>query len=142
VAKAAALLGPELTPLFMALPVNEQRHALNVLATVEQMGEQNLLLRQAALLHDLGKGQAEFSVLERSLAVSLEAVSPALLRLLMMLRPGFRARYQAYKDHAAIGAARLQAMGAAQLAAVIAEHHLPNPTLEVTRQLRRADGLN
>lgn len=141
-AKATTLLGPELAPLFTALPVNEQRHALNVLATVERMGGRDLVLRQAALLHDVGKGQTGFSVLDRSLAVFLEAVSPRAMRLLTKLRPGFGARYQAYADHAVVGAARLRSLGAFQLAAVIAEHHLPNPTLEVTRQLRRADGLN
>jgi putative nucleotidyltransferase with HDIG domain len=140
--KASNVLGNRLTPLFLCLPVNEQRHALNVLATVERLGDDDLLLRQAALLHDLGKGQADFSVLDRSLAVFLEAVSPRLLQLVLRSSPGFAARYRVYKDHAAIGASRLRELGALELAEVIAEHHVPNPTLEATRQLRRADGLN
>jgi putative nucleotidyltransferase with HDIG domain len=139
---ASTVLGSRLSPLFLSLPVNEQRHALNVLATVERLGDDDLLLRQAALLHDVGKGQADFSVLDRSLAVFLETVSPGLLRLVLRASPGFAARYQVYKDHAAIGAARLRALGALELAEVIAEHHLPNPSLEATRRLRRADGLN
>jgi hypothetical protein len=141
-ARAADVLGPELAPLFGGLPVNEQRHALDVLATLERMGEQDRVLLQAALLHDMGKASAGFSVVDRSLAVLLEAVAPAMFARLRDRLPDFQRRYQAYRQHAAIGAARLEQLGATELAAVIAEHHAPAPLLERTRRLRRADGLN
>jgi HD domain len=141
-AHAERILGPRLAPLFLGLPVNEQRHALDVLATLEGLGEEDGVLQQAALLHDMGKATAHFSIVERSLAVMLEAISPALFARLLTRLPRVRHRYETYRQHAAIGAARLQELGATELAAVIAEHHAPSPTLERTRRLRHADGRN
>jgi hypothetical protein len=141
-AHAEQILGPRLAPLFLGLPVNEQRHALDVLATLEGLGEEDRVLQQAALLHDMGKATVYFSIIERSLAVFLEAVSPAVWSRLLERRPGFRHRYETYRQHPAIGAARLQELGASEVAAVIAEHHAPSPTLERTRRLRHADGRN
>lgn len=139
---ATEILGPDLAPLFHALPTNEQRHALDVLATLERLGEQDRVLQQAALLHDMGKATVRFSIIDRSLAVFLEAVSPSLFARLLGALPGFRRRYETYRQHAAIGAARLETLGATELAAVVAEHHAVAPALDRTRRLRRADGLN
>jgi putative nucleotidyltransferase with HDIG domain len=141
-ANAERILGP-LAPLFLELPVNDQRHGLDVLETVSQLEPQpSQLLRQAALLHDLGKSNAHFSVIERSLTVFLRAVSPTTLQGLLRSRPAFARRYGIYADHARIGAERLQAAGAAELAAIVAEHHATHPQSEVTRRLQRADGRN
>jgi hypothetical protein len=108
-ARAREVLGPTLLPLFQALPVNEQRHGLDVLATVERLeSHPDPLLRRAALLHDLGKGASRFSVLDRSQAVFLRALSPRLLRLYLRIRPGYARRYGSYQDHAHCGAARLE----------------------------------
>jgi hypothetical protein len=143
VTAAEAILGPELAPLFRQLPLNDQRHGLDVLATVVRLDEgPDRMLQQAALLHDVGKGGVRFSVLDRSLAVFVTAVSPGLLRLLLRVRPGFARRYAAYRDHARIGAERLRAAGALELAAVVAEHHAAEPQSEVTRRLQRADRRN
>jgi hypothetical protein len=137
------LLGPALWPLFAQLPVNDQRHGLDVLETVTRLeGQPGRLLQQAALLHDVGKAGAEFSVLDRSLTVFLRAASPRLLKMLLQARPGFARRHDGYVDHARIGAERLRAAGAPELAAIVAEHHQSDPTSEVTRRLQRADGRN
>jgi putative nucleotidyltransferase with HDIG domain len=137
------LLRPSLWPLFAGLPVNDQRHGLDVLETVRRLErEPDRLLEQAALLHDVGKAGAQFSVVERSLTVFLRAASPRLLQALLRARPGFARRYDVYIDHARIGAERLRAVGAPELAAIVAEHHAPHPTLEITRRLQRADGRN
>lgn len=142
-ADAERILGPELASLFLRLPVNDQRHGLDVLETVARLNaEPSRLLQQAALLHDVGKAGAEFSVLDRSLAVFLQAVSPRLLGALLRSRPGFAERYATYADHARIGAERLRAAGATELAAIVAEHHDPWPASEVTRRLQRADKSN
>lgn len=143
--KAAAerLLGPNLTPLFLQLPVNDQRHGLDVLETVTRLdGQPDRLLQQAALLHDLGKAGAHFSVIERSLTVFLMAVSPPTLKTLLRSRPAFARRYAIYADHARIGGERLRAAGAEELAAIVAEHHAADPVSDVTRQLQRADRRN
>ena len=140
---AAHVLGPGLWPLFAGLPINDQRHGLDVLDTVMRLeGEPDRLLQQAALLHDVGKAGAEFSVVDRSLTVFLRGASPRLLAMLLRARPGFARRHDTYVDHARIGAERLRAAGAPELAAVVAEHHAPDPTSEVTRRLQRADGRN
>jgi len=141
-ATAERILGP-LAPLFLALPVNDQRHGLDVLETVIQLERQpTQLLQQAALLHDLGKSDAHFSVIERSVTVFLRAVSPKTLQALQRSRPAFARRYGIYADHARIGAERLRAAGATELAAIVAEHHATQPHSEVTRRLQRADGRN
>src|SRR3981189_3063425 len=131
------LLGSALWPLFAGLPVNDQRHGLDVLETVRRFErEPGRLLQQAALLHDVGKAGAEFSVVERSLTVFLRAASPRFLQTLLQARPGFARRHDVYVDHARIGAERLRAAGAPELAAVVAEHHQPDPTSDVTRRLQ------
>jgi putative nucleotidyltransferase with HDIG domain len=142
-AAAQQVLGISLWPLFGQLPVNDQRHGLDVLATVMQLEVQpDRLLQQAALLHDVGKAGAEFSVMERSLAVFLRATSPRLLQRLRRARPGFARRHDVYLDHAHIGAERLRAAGAPDLAAIVGEHHDPTPASNLTRRLQRADGRN
>ena len=141
-ANAEQILGPDLASLFFHLPVNDQRHGLDVLATVRQLdGEPSRLLEQAALLHDVGKSRADFSVIDRSLTVFL-AASPRLLNALLGARPGFARRHAIYADHARIGAARLHAVGATELAGIVAEHHAAHPASEVTRRLQRADRRN
>ena len=137
------LLGPGLATFFSELPVNDQRHGLDVLDSVRGMDSQPpVILQQAALLHDIGKVGARLSVVERSLTVLLTSIAPRLLDLAIRARPAFALRYATYANHARIGADRLRAAGAAELAAVVAEHHAPQPSLEVTRRLQRADGAN
>lgn len=141
-ATAQRVLGP-LAQLFFELPINDQRHGLDVLETITRLdGQPDGLLQQAALLHDLGKAEAKFSVVERSLTVFLQAVSPRTLEALLRSRPAFARRYAIYADHAKVGADRLRAAGAPALAAIVAEHHARNPESEVTRRLKRADGRN
>jgi hypothetical protein len=142
-ANAERILGPDLAALFFRLPVNDQRHGLDVLGTVTQLEpEPGQLLQQAALLHDVGKSGAEFSVMDRSLTVFLAALAPRLLEALLKARPAFARRYAVYADHARIGADRLRAVGATELAGIVAEHHAAQPASEVTRGLQRADKRN
>jgi hypothetical protein len=142
-ARVQQILGPNLAPIFFELEVNDQRHGLDVLRTVERIEvAPSLLLQQAALLHDAGKRGAAFSVVDRSLTVFFAALSPRLLSALLAGRPDFARRYRIYENHAAVGAERLHAAGAPELAAIVAEHHAAQPTLETTRQLQRADRRN
>jgi len=142
-ASAESILGPSLAGFFLELPVNDQRHGLDVLHTIDRaLPDAASILRQAALLHDMGKAGAALSVLERSLTVFLAALSPRLLQGVLRLRPGLARRYAIYADHARIGAERLRAAGAIELAAVIAEHHAAKPRSEVTSALQRADHAN
>ena len=137
------ILGPALAPLFHALPVNDQRHGLDVLETVTVLdGTPDRLLQQAALLHDVGKGGSRFSIIDRSLTVFVGAVSPRALDAVLKARPGLAQRYRLYADHARIGADRVGNTGASELAAIIAEHHDARPRSDVTRRLQAADRRN
>ena len=100
------------------------------------------LLQQAALLHDVGKGSARFSAVDRGLTVFLQAASPRILQAMLAVRPAFARRFEIYRDHARIGAETLHALGAHELADVVAEHHAADPIRDVTRHLKRADGRN
>lgn len=141
--RAAEILGPVLFALFSALPRNEQRHGLDVLATVDrQQAEPDRLLRQAALLHDMGKATSRLSVVDRSQAVFLRALSPRLLGAYLRVRPGFASRWHVYRDHATVGAQRLRAAGATELAVIVEEHHAQSPAHSLTRQLKIADARN
>jgi HD domain len=137
---ADAILGPALAPLFRELPVNDRRHGLDVLQTVKRIdASPTRLLQQAALLHDVGKGGVRFSVIDRSLTVFLTAVAPPVLAALLRARPSFARRYRDYLDHARAGAIRVAGAGATELAAIVAEHHMAEPSSTVTRRLQAAD---
>jgi hypothetical protein len=137
------LLGPGLSPFFTDLPVNDQRHGLDVLDTIRRLeSHPPVILQQAALLHDMGKVGAHLSVVERSFTVLLLGISSWLLDVALRARPRFAMRYATYANHARIGSDRLRGAGAVDLAAVVAEHHAAQPSLDVTRRLQRADKAN
>ena len=143
ISRVQTILGPGLVGFFLELPVNDQRHGLDVLATIERtLADPAPILQQAALLHDMGKAGAGLTVLERGLTVFLGALSARLLEVALRLRPGLARRHAIYREHARIGSERLGAAGAGELAAVIAEHHAPKPRSEVTAALQRADQAN
>jgi putative nucleotidyltransferase with HDIG domain len=138
---AQDLLGAGLYRLFAAMRRNDQRHALDVLTTLRHLGEQDLVVLRAALLHDAGKAGAPFTIVERSASVFLAAAVPAVLA--RITQTGWGARYQRYRDHARRGAELVREGGGdALLAQVIAEHHEPAGTLPQTQRLRFADRLN
>lgn len=138
---AQDLLGAGLYELFAAMRRNDQRHALDVLATLRHLGEQDPVVLRAALLHDAGKAGAPFTIVERSAAVCLAAAAPGVLA--RITRTAWGVRYQRYRDHARRGAQLVRdAEGDALLAQVIAEHHESAGTLPQTQRLRFADRLN
>jgi hypothetical protein len=64
--------------LFKQMAVNDQRHALAVVHTLQQAGHYQLPLMQAALLHDVAKSIGQ-PLVHRVLIVLLEAFWPAAL---------------------------------------------------------------
>jgi putative nucleotidyltransferase with HDIG domain len=135
------LLGAGLYRLFAAMRRNDQRHALDVLATLRHLGERDPVVLRAALLHDAGKAGAPFTIVERSAAVFLAAAAPEVLARLTPTAWGVR--HQRYREHARRGADLVrEAGGDALLAQVIAEHHESDGTLPQTQRLRFADRLN
>jgi putative nucleotidyltransferase with HDIG domain len=139
----AELLGPRLHAIYQAMRRNDQRHGLDVMATLHRLGEHDRIVLQSALLHDSGKALAPFTVIERSLAVFLQAVAPPLFAAACRYLPPLDRRYRRYCDHARLGAELvLRAGGEKRLAQVIAEHHGDMGTLPETQRLRTADRLN
>ena len=91
-ALATQALPPEAAALFLRLPVDVQRHSLNVLATVHERGFYNADLDAAALLHDVGKLAADEAGVRlgpwlRGPLVLLEAFTPARLYSISARRP-------------------------------------------------------
>jgi hypothetical protein len=74
--QARLLLSKEQNALFQALPPGEQAHALQVYRRLKDHGETHPDLLCAALLHDIGKGQAPLRVWERITIVLARAVFP------------------------------------------------------------------
>ena len=74
------LLNSAQQELFLALPIYEQRHALNVCQTLARAGfGSDFELLQAALLHDLGKRDP---ITGYTISIWLKAVNVILVRLI------------------------------------------------------------
>ena len=93
--RVAQILPPDALALFERMPVDAQRHSLNVLHAVHAAGLRDADLDAAALLHDVGKLAADESGVRLGLwlrrpLVLLEAVSPRTLARLANGGPGVR----------------------------------------------------
>jgi hypothetical protein len=78
----ARLLTPPQRELFRRMAPNDQRHALNVCATLRQAGHDDPDLLKAALLHDAGKAAGRIWLWQRTLIVLLQRWAPDVLRWL------------------------------------------------------------
>jgi putative nucleotidyltransferase with HDIG domain len=133
-AEALSQLSPELGGLFLRMAVRDQQHALRVLRRLHDEGP---LVRQAALLHDVGKAEAPLGTLGRSLVVLAEAIGT--MRLLCRL-PLVGGRISAYSRHARIGAEMLSGAGAdPHLVEIVAEHEDTRPVHPETARLQAVD---
>ncbi len=152
---ARALLTANAYRLFAAMPVDAQRHSLNVLHALEQQGAAHGDLAAAALLHDVGKLAADASgapirLWLRGPFVLAEALAPALLRRFALRDPQRKYRFAAwvYREHPTIGAFWAYDAGCSQRTCLLIALHqsaLPAhaPENEFTSQLRAlqaADG--
>ena len=108
----AAHLSPIEAEIFWRQPVPDQDHAMRGVEHITASAPARSDLVRAFLLHDVGKRHARLGTLRRSLVTAL-----ALVRLPV----GRRGR--AYLDHAAAGAAELEALGCEPLVVAFARHH-------------------
>ena len=137
---ASGRLGPGERQLWQRMSRADRKHSVGVARRVAaQVGEQRPVLA-AALLHDVGKVEADLGTFGRVAATLLGRRHAARWDG----RPGVRGRMSGYLRHDAIGAALLQDAGADPLTAAWArEHHLPEGQwtvpLELGRALRDAD---
>ncbi|MGI8607785.1 MAG: HDIG domain-containing metalloprotein [Candidatus Dormibacteria bacterium] len=132
---ALAELPANLRPLFLEMRPRDQRHAIGVL---HRLGPSTELLRQAALLHDVGKARAFLGTPGRTLVVLSAATrTTGLVGRLPTIGP----RVLRYIEHPEIGAQMLRDAGApAALAEIVAEHQAATPRHAETPRLQEADG--
>jgi hypothetical protein len=154
--RAARMLPEAALALFRQMPVDAQRHSLNVLQTLESAGWSHADLAIAALLHDAGKiaaAQAGFplNLWWRGPLVLLETFLPGVFRRLCSPDPakGWRYVLFVHHEHPKIGADRASAAGCSALACWLIAHHqdkvaedAPAEHQELLRALRWADNMN
>ncbi|MCC6236671.1 MAG: HD domain-containing protein [Dehalococcoidia bacterium] len=127
---ARSLLGPAELRLFASMHPRDRRHSMDLLHHLErgaaQDGEPSRELRQAALLHDVGKGHLE--LWDRVGFVLLRAVSPALADTLGSEggQPWQRALWRLH-HHAALGAERLVGAGSSARVVDLVRGHTSDP---------------
>lgn len=134
-------LGPGERQLWQRMPRPDRKHSVGVARLVaQQVGMGDRAVLAAALLHDVGKVEADLGTLGRVAATLVG-------RRRGRRRPtstGLRGRIGRYLHHDEIGAALLEDAGADPLTVAWArEHHRPESAwtvpLEVGRALRDAD---
>lgn len=138
---ALAQLGPGERQLWQRMPRADQKHAVGVARTVaERLGAPDRPVLAAALLHDIGKVDADLGTFGRVGATLVGRRRGAKWRD----SPGLRGRVGRYLHHDGIGAALLEDAGADALTVAWArEHHRPERDWTVPghvgRVLRDAD---
>lgn len=128
--EVTAILPVAAFTLFQQLPLDGQRHSINVLRTLQATGTVEHDLAVAALLHDVGKVAATNAGLEINLwvrgpLVLLEQLGPSLLTRLSSPCPNQRWRYLLYVHlaHPQIGAEWAEAAGCSVLSCWLIAHH-------------------
>jgi len=121
-------------PLFWAMNLPDQRHALNVAYTAQQLGskhkhiDRNLLIK-CALLHDVGKIKGDVSTIDKIMTVIGHTVAPNWAKHWGRLGRGSklancRHAFYIYFHHARRSAALLKTIGASsQMIEIISKHH-------------------
>jgi hypothetical protein len=123
-------LAPAGVTLFTLLPLDAQRHSLNVLQTLLAAGYDVPDLTQAALLHDVGKIAADKAGVRlhlwlRGPIVLTEWLAPETLVRQAVNDPsrGWRYALHVQLDHPAIGAAWAKDAGCSVLTCWLIAHH-------------------
>lgn len=143
-ALAASMLSPAELALFARLRRSEQIHSLNVLRGVLAAGEDDPDLRVAALLHDVGKTLAPFTLPERVLVVLVRKLAPTLYERWAQPDPdgepprGWRRPFAISRCHPAWSARLMAGAGCAPRAVELArrhQEHLAAPPRDETERL-------
>ena len=128
--EAAVHLPPAGLTRFRRMPVDAQRHSLNVLATLQRAGWHDPDLAAAALLHDSGKVAASaagltFNAWVRTALVLMDAIAPRLAARLSAedTSGGWRYLLHVHLAHPRIGARWAEADGSSPLTCWLIAHH-------------------
>lgn len=116
--------------LFERMPIDAQRHSLNVLHDLRNASHNNADLAVAALLHDVGKVAASdagsyLGLWLRGPMVILEKLAPWLLPKIASSQPSSSWRYAIYvqNEHPQIGADWAATAGCSPLSCWLIQHH-------------------
>ena len=138
------LLPPDAYSLLLRLPVDAQRHSLNVLGDLRQRGTVDPDLAAAALLHDVGKLAAEdagvrINLWLRGPLVLLKAFAPTIYQRLQSDGPQTSWRYAlyVYEAHPQIGAEWAKQAGCSELTCWLIGQH----QMQLTAQLNKEAAL-
>ncbi|HEV3233516.1 MAG TPA: HDIG domain-containing protein [Candidatus Dormibacteraeota bacterium] len=127
-------LPPGLGELWLEMAPRDMVHSLKVFRRVA--GDE-LLVRQAALLHDVGKARAPLGTIGRSLVVLAERFGATVA---LDAVPVLGGRCRRYRRHPEIGAEMLRQAGADPvLVEIVAEHQSPAPRHPQTARLQAVD---
>ena len=145
-AEAHTLLPPDAYCLFAALPVDAQRHSLNVLHALARQATLDVDLASAALLHDVGKlaaaaAGAPIRLWMRGPLVMANRFAPRPLRRFAQRNPRRPWRFAAwvYREHATIGAFLAMDAGCTQRTCLLIALHQTAIPADVTGEF--ADNL-
>jgi hypothetical protein len=120
----ACVLTPSALTLFRSMTTQDQRHGLDVYASLRRAGHTNPDLLTAALLHDVGKSAARLPPWQRAVIVLLERFAPRLLARLSYGKPeGWRRPFVVHTQHPEIGAQWAHEAGCTPLAATLIRRH-------------------
>lgn len=134
--EAAKVLPSVALPLFRQMPVDAQRHSLNVLYSVQAAGYRQPDLAVAALLHDCGKLAAaragvSIGLWLRGPLVLFDRFFPHVAARLALAEPaaganalqGWRYALYVHREHAMIGATWAKEVGCSPLSCWLIAHH-------------------
>ncbi len=128
--QAARFLPPAGLARFRQMPVDAQRHSLNVLNSLQRAGWRDSDLAAAALLHDAGKLAAAetgltFNAWVRTALVLLDALAPSLVLRLTVddAAGGWRYLLHVHLAHPCIGARWAEEDGCSPLTCWLIAHH-------------------
>jgi hypothetical protein len=123
-ALARSILTPDQMNLFLQMQFSEQRHALNVLRTLQGWGESDPDLLTAALLHDVGKIRAPLRLWERVLIVLGQTFAPRRVSAWGDAPPrGWRRPFVVAERHPAWGGELASEAGTSPRAVSLILHH-------------------
>jgi hypothetical protein len=135
-APARSILSKRQMQLFTRLQPSEQIHALQVLQTVQQQGENNPDLLTAALLHDIGKVRAPLKTWERVVIVVGKTFLPKQSKKWGSGQPiGLKRPFVIAEQHPAWGGEMASDVAASPITiSLIRRHQSPDDFLPVSPQ--------
>jgi putative nucleotidyltransferase with HDIG domain len=124
IARAHAILPPELMALFLRMHPSEQAHCMWIFRQLIERGEMNEDLLMAALLHDVGKSRHPLNLWERVVVVLGRAFFPERVKDWGQAEArGWRRPFVVAEQHASWGAEMVSRAGASPMMVSLIRRH-------------------